>query len=69
MQSVELRIIGNPGGIDLKMPLPRRGEEAAVAGIADQFLVSGFQLAVQAGERVSRTAASRRASAGLKQIT
>jgi hypothetical protein len=50
MQSVELRIIGDTRGIDLKTPLSRSGEEAAVAGIADQFLIAGFQLAAQAGD-------------------
>jgi hypothetical protein len=41
MQSVELRIIGDTRGIDLEMPLPRGGEEPAIAGIADQLLVAG----------------------------
>src|SRR5664279_5318553 len=50
MQSVELRIIGDTRGIDLEMPLPRGGEEPAIAGIADQFLVAGFQFAAQAGD-------------------
>src|SRR5208283_4298088 len=35
---------------DLEMPLPRGGEEPAIAGIADQFLVAGFQFAAQAGD-------------------
>src|ERR1700759_40813 len=50
MQSVELRIIGDTRGIDLQMPLSRHGEEAAMAGIAEPFLVAGFQLAAQTGD-------------------
>ena len=50
MQSVELRIIGDTRGIDLKMPLSRGGEEAAIAGIADQLLIAAFQFAAQAGD-------------------
>src|SRR5271165_411281 len=49
MQSVEAGIVGNALCIDLEMPLPRSGEEPAIPGIADQFLVAGFQLAAQTG--------------------
>src|SRR3954464_14464969 len=50
MQSVELRIIGDPRGIDLTMPRSRGGEEAAIAGIADPLLIAAFQFAAQAGD-------------------
>src|SRR5664279_2939400 len=49
MQSVEPGVIGNTRGIDLEMPLLRCREEPAISGIADQFLVTGFQLGAQTG--------------------
>ena len=50
VEAVETGVLGDAGRIDLEVAGARRGEEALVAGIADQLLVALLQLGLEAVE-------------------